>query len=99
MAPDCVDRDETQEILTAGPDDSQAKDKYEMKRFLQSFDPDAEIPILSQEQSGGRRIHVSWQVTFKREAAKGDRVFHAGDTFEMRANLRQIDGSWLIEDI
>jgi len=99
MAPDCVDRDETQEILTAGPDDSQAKDKYEMKRFLQSFDPDAEMPILSQEQSGGGRIHVSWQVTFKREAAKGDRVFRAGDTFEMRANLRQIDGSWLIEDI
>lgn len=99
MAPDCVDRDETQEILTAGPDDSQAKDKYEMKRFLQSFDPDAEMPILSQEQSGGGRIHVSWQVTFKRETARGDRVFHAGDTFEMRANLRQIEGSWLIEDI
>lgn len=99
MAPDCVDRDETQEILTAGPDDLQAKDKYEMKLFLQSFDPDAEMPILSQEQSGGGRTHVSWQVTFKREAVRGDRAFHVGDTFEMRANLRQVDGSWLIEDI
>jgi len=28
-----------------------------------------------------------------------DRVFLAGDTFEMGANLRQIEGSWLIEDI
>lgn len=99
LSPDSVDYDDMQEVLAVGLDDSQAKDKYEMKLFLQSFDADAEMPILSQEQSGGGRTHVSWQVTFKREAARGDRVFRAGDTFEMRANLRQIDGSWLIEDI
>ena len=65
-----------------------------MKLFLQSFDPDAEMPILSLEQTGGGRTSIFWQVTFKREATSRDRTFHTGDTFEMRANLRQIDGSW-----
>ncbi len=96
MSSDSGDYKVVQETLAAGPDDPQVKDEYEMKLFLQSFDPDAEMPILSLEQTGGGRTSIFWQVTFKREATSRDRTFHAGDTFEMRANLRQIDGSWLI---
>jgi RNA polymerase sigma-70 factor (ECF subfamily) len=98
MLPGGTDHEDVQELLAAGPDDPQLRDKYQFRLLLQSLDPDAEMPIHSTEQTE-RGTSVSWQVIFKKDLAMAGHMFHAGDTFELDATLRKSGDSWLIDGI
>jgi RNA polymerase sigma factor (sigma-70 family) len=98
MLPGGTDYEDVQEILNADPADPAQKSSYEMKLWLQSLDPDAEMPIIEiTEDEGG--TSVTWQVTYKQDVTVGGQTFRAGDTYNLDASVRQVDGSWLIDGI
>lgn len=96
MLPGGTDYEDMQEILNADPDDPDQRSEYEMKLWLQSLDPDAEMPVTSTKETD-RGTEIAWQVTFKKDVTAGDRTFRAGDTFELDARLRRSGDSWLID--
>lgn len=82
----------------ADPDDPQQRGKYEMKLWLQSLDPQAEMPVTSIEQTE-RGTSVAWQVTFKNDVTMEGHTFRAGDTWELDASLQRSGDSWLIDGL
>lgn len=79
-----------QEILDADPDNPRQQGEHEMRLWFQSFDPDAQMPITSMNETD-RGTSIAWRVTFKRDVTAGGQTFHAGDTFELDAALRKSD--------
>jgi hypothetical protein len=98
MLPHGTDYEDVQEILYANPDDPKQRDEYEMRRWLQSFDPDTEMPIVSTEETE-RGISITWQVTFRQDFTVQGHTFRAGDTYNLDATLRKSGDSWLIDGI
>jgi hypothetical protein len=98
MLPGGIDYEDMEEILHADPDDPRQRGEYETRLWLRSFDPDAEMPIVSVDQTEGG-TSVTWQVTFKEDFTVEGQTFRAGDTYNMDATLRQSGDSWLIDGI
>jgi len=96
MLPGGIDHEDMQEILNADPGDPKQRSEYEMKLWLQSLDPDAEMPITSTNETE-HGTEIAWQVTFKKDVTVGGQTFRAGDTFELDATLRKSGDSWLID--
>ncbi len=100
VLPGGTDYQDMQEILNANPDDPKQRGEYEMKLWLQSFDPDAEMPIVETVEDQGA-MKVTWQVTFKKDVTVsegGGHTFRAGDTYNLDATLRKSGNSWLIDN-
>jgi RNA polymerase sigma factor (sigma-70 family) len=98
MLPGGTDYDDIQKILNANPDDRDQRDSYQMKLWLEALAPDVEMPIVEVNE-GQHGTSVTWQVTYKKDVTLAGQTFHAGDTFNLDATLRQADGSWLIDGI
>jgi RNA polymerase sigma factor (sigma-70 family) len=98
MLPGGTDYEDIQKTLDAGPDNPDQQGSYQMKLWLQALDPDAEMPIIEVKE-GERGTEVTWQVTYKKDVTIDGHTFRAGDTFNLDATLRQVDGSWLIDGI
>lgn len=92
--PGGTDYEDIQEILYAGPDDSE----YEMKVWFESLDPDAEMPVTMRPESPSG-IGVAWLVTFKRDFTMKGHLFPAGSQMELDATLVERGGKWLIDGI
>jgi RNA polymerase sigma factor (sigma-70 family) len=95
--PGGTDFADMQEILNASPDDPKQRGEYEMKLWLQSLDPDAEMPIIETIEDEGA-MKVTWQVTFKKDVTAHGQTFRAGDTYNLDATLRRSGDSWLIDN-
>ncbi len=91
--PGGVDYEDAREIMDADADNS----KYDLKMWLMSFDPDAEMPVQVTEVAP-RVLKVSWLATFKKEFTMKGHTFLAGDTLELDATLKQIEDKWLIDN-
>ena len=98
MLPGAVDYEDMQEVLDADPDDPAQRDEYEMRLWLQALDPDAEMPIISLEETE-RGTSVTWQVTFKQDCTLQGRTFRAGDTYNLDATVRPSGDFWLIDGL
>ena len=91
--PDGTDYQDIKRILAAGPEDP----VYDAKLWLQSFDSEAEMPIVSIEQtSAGTK--VVWLVTIKSDFVMEGTFFQAGSQIELDATLVERDGKWLIDN-
>lgn len=98
--PGGIDYQDMQEILAADPADPRQRSKYEMRQWLQSFDADAEMPILDMKETAEDSISIDWKVTFKRDFTMDGQTFNAGQTMTLDASLvRADDGRWLINGI
>jgi hypothetical protein len=97
FVPGGTDFEDMQEILNADRDDPKQRGEYEMKLWLQSLDPDAEMPIVETVEGEGG-LGVTWQVTFKKDVTMSGQTFRAGDTFNLDATLRKSGDSWLIDN-
>jgi RNA polymerase sigma-70 factor (ECF subfamily) len=100
LLPGGTDYEDMQEILNADPDDLGQRGEYEMRLWLQSLDPDGEMPIIETTEAEGA-IGVTWQVTFKKDVTVsegGGHTFRAGDTYNLDATLRKSGDSWLIDN-
>jgi hypothetical protein len=96
--PGGTDYEDIQKILHAKPDDPAQQDQYRMRLWLQSFDPDTQMPVISvQETEHG--TEVAWQVTFKKDVTMAGQTFRTGETFNLDATLRKSGDSWLIDGI
>ncbi len=95
--PGGVDYEDMQKILHADPNDPEQQDEYQMKLCFLSLDPDAEMPMVSVEETE-HGTSVVWQVTFKEDLTMEGHTFRAGDTWELDATLRQSGDSWLIDN-
>ncbi len=95
--PGGTDFEDMQEILNADPDDPEQRGEYEMKLWLQSLDPDAEMPIIETTEDRGA-MKMTWQVTFIKDVTAHGQTFRAGDTFNLDATLRRSGDSWLIDN-
>jgi len=95
--PGGTDFEDMQKIMSANPDHPEQRGAYEMKVWLQSLDPDAEMPIVETMEDQGA-MKMTWQVTFKKDVTLGGQAFRAGDTFNLDATLRRSGDSWLIDN-
>lgn len=95
--PGGTDFEDMQKILNANPDDPEQRGEYEMKLWLQSLDPDVEMPIVETVE-GEDGMGVTWQITFKKDVTAHGQTFRAGDTFNLDATLRRSGDSWLIDN-
>jgi RNA polymerase sigma factor (sigma-70 family) len=98
MLPGGTDFEDVQELLNAPPDDPDRRSEYQMKLWFQALDPDAEMPIVSSEETE-RGTSVLWRVTFKHDFTVEGHTFRAGETYDLDATLRQSGDSWLIDGI
>jgi hypothetical protein len=96
--PDGVDCEDMQKILNADPDDPMQQGEYQMKLWFRSLDPDAEMPMVSVEETE-HGTSVVWLVTFKEDVTIQGYTFHAGETQELDATLRRAGDSWLIDGL
>ncbi len=99
--PGGTDFGDMREILNADPADPDQRSEYDMKVWLQSLDPDAEMPIIETKEDGDA-LGVTWQVTFKKDVtvrAGGGQTFRAGDTYNLDATVRRSGDSWLIDGL
>jgi RNA polymerase sigma factor (sigma-70 family) len=93
-----TDYEDIQEILEPDPDSRTYQSKLMMKEWMMSFDGDAEMPIIHKEEtSNGTKI--VWEVTFKRDFTAKWGTFQAGETMELDATLKKVDGKWLIDNL
>jgi len=98
--PGGTDFEDMQEILNANPDDPKQQGEYQMRLWLQSLDPDVEMPIVETVEDQDA-MKVTWQVTFKKDVTiseGGGHTFRAGDTYNLDATLRKSGDSWLIDN-
>lgn len=98
--PGGIDYQDMQEILAADPDDPRQRNKYEMRLWLQSFDPDAKMPIIETNQKADGVVEITWEVVFKRDLTMEGQTFTAGQTMTLDASLvKTDDGRWLINGL
>lgn len=95
FVPDGEDYEDMQEAIFADPDDPAQRSKYEVKLLFEALDPDAEMPVLSVEETE-HGTSVVWQVTFKSEFAMEGHTFNVGETMEFDGTFRRSGDSWLI---
>ena len=95
FVPDGEDYGDMQEAIFADPDDPAQRSRYEVKCLFEALDPEAEMPMLSVEETA-HGTEVSWQVTFKSAFTIEGHTFNAGDTMEFDGTLRRSGDSWLI---
>jgi RNA polymerase sigma factor (sigma-70 family) len=98
MLPGGTDYEDMQEMLNASADDPEQRDEYQGRLWLQSLDPDAEMPITSLKETE-RGVEIAWQVTFKKDATIEGLTFRAGDTFELDGTLQKSGDVWLVDGI
>ncbi len=85
-----------QQGLNAGPDDPQ--EMYEGRLWIESLDPDAEMPIIrTRDVDGG--VQLTWRVTLKKEVTMAGHTYQPGDTEELTGTVRQSGDSWLLDDM
>ena len=96
--PDGEDYEDMEEAINADPDDPAQRSEYGVKMLFQSLDPDAEMPMLSVEETE-HGTSVVWQVTFKSECSIEGHTFDAGDTMDFDGTLRRSGDSWLIDNL
>jgi len=95
FVPDGEDYEDMQEAIFADPDDPVQRSKYEVKLLFEALDPDAEMPVLSVEETE-HGTSVVWQVTFKSEFTIEGHTFNVGETMEFDGTFRRSGGSWQI---
>ncbi len=96
--PDGEDYGDMEEAINADPDDPAQRSEYGVKMLFQSLDPEAEMPMLSVEETE-HGTSVVWQVTFKSEFSIEGHTFNAGDTMDFDGTLRRSGDSWLIDNL
>jgi glyoxylate utilization-related uncharacterized protein len=94
-----IDYQDMKEILAADPSDPRQRDKYEMRMWLQSFDPQAEMPIIETKQKADGVVEITWEVVFKKDLTMEGQTFTAGQTMNLDAQLVKSDGKWLINGL
>ena len=98
--PGGLDYQDMQEILAADPSDPRQRDKYETRMWLQSFDPEAKMPIIETKQKADGVVEITWEVVFKKDLTMEGQTFTAGQKMTLDASLvRTDDGRWLINGI
>jgi hypothetical protein len=100
--PGGIDYQDMQEILAADPSDPRQRNKYETRMWLQSFDPEAKMPIIETNQKADGVVEITWEVVFKKDLTitMEGQTFTAGQTMTLDADLvRTDDGRWLINGI
>jgi len=97
--PGGLDYQDMKEILAADPSDPRQRDKYETRMWLQSFDPEAEMPIIETKQKADGVVEITWEVVFKRNFTMEGQTFTAGQTMNLDAQLVKSDGKWLINGL
>ncbi|MCU0916467.1 MAG: hypothetical protein MUC88_18165 [Planctomycetes bacterium] len=97
--PTAGDYEDVRRAACADPNDPGQKQYAEGKRWFQSLDPDAEMPIVSTEQTADGGTKVVWRVTLKKDATAGNQTFRAGDTHDIEVTLRRAGDSWLIDNM
>lgn len=95
FVPDGEDYEDMQEAIFADRDDPAQRSKYEVKLLFEALDPDAEMPVLSVEETE-HGTSVVWQVTFKSEFTMEGHTFNVGETMEFDGTFRRSGDSWLI---
>ena len=99
FVPNGEDYEDIQEILYADPSDPSQRDEYEMKLWVQSLDPDAEMPILDIREETDGVVSIDWEVTFKSDFTMQGHTFTAGESVTLDAVLVKSDGKWLIDNL
>ena len=79
--------------------DPQERQWAEGKRFFQSLDPEADMPILSTKQTEDGGTAVTVRLTQKKEATMGGQTLPAGTTHDVEMTLRRSGNSWLIDNM
>ncbi len=97
--PGGLDYQDMREILTADPSDPRQRDKYETRLWLQSFDPEAKMPIIETKQKADGVVEITWEVVFKKDLTMEGQTFTAGQTMNLDASLVKSDGRWLINGL
>jgi len=97
MLPGGTDYEDVQKTMNASPDDPEQRSNYQVKLWLQSFDPDADMPITSMKETE-HGTSIAWRVTFKKDMTIEGHTFRAGDTIELDSTLRKSGDSWLIDN-
>jgi RNA polymerase sigma factor (sigma-70 family) len=92
--PGGVDYEDIRRIMSA---DDPSHPDYEAKSWLQSFDPNVEMPIVRKEQTP-YGMKVVWLCTFKKDVTIEGHTFRAGQTMELDATLKKSGDSWLIDN-
>ncbi len=92
--PGGLDYGDVKKALASAPDD-------DFRRLLESVDPEAPMPIVSQKTEG-EKLAVVWRVTFKRDFRTqegGGLTFKTGSTYDLDASLQKSGDDWLIDGI
>jgi len=83
------------EMMHANGDNPNQRSDYEARCLFRALDPDAEMPMLSMEETE-RGTSVRWQVTFKDAFTIEGHTFNAGDTMDFDGTMCQSGDDWLI---
>lgn len=90
--PDGLDYADMEEMLAAGPEDSE----YAMKTALQSLAPEADMPIIEMVENSGGSVKIIWEVTFRNGTSIEGHTFAAGTRINMDTLVVKSGDSWLI---
>jgi len=95
------DYEDIQEILYADSSDTseQGQFQFQMRLWLQSLDPDVEMPVLDVKQLADGELSIIWQVTLKKDFTLQGHFFSAGETIELSGKLVEKDGKWLFNSL
>jgi RNA polymerase sigma-70 factor (ECF subfamily) len=95
------DYEDIQEILYADASDTseQGQFQFQMRLWLQSLDPDAEMPVLDVKQLADGEVSIVWQVTLKKDFTLQEHSFSAGEKIELSGKLVERDGKWLFNSL
>jgi RNA polymerase sigma-70 factor (ECF subfamily) len=95
------DYEDIQEILYAEASDTteQGQFQFQMRLWLQSLDPDVEMPVLDVKQLADGELSIIWQVTLKKDFTFAGHSFSAGETTELSGKLVEKDGKWLFNSL
>jgi len=97
--PTAGDYEDIRRSAYADGSDPEQRSYYEGKLLMQSFDPDAEMPVLATKENDDGGTVITWRVTFKKDATMGGQTFRAGDTQDIEATVRKCGDSWLIDNM
>ncbi len=90
MLPDSPYCEAVQMLLQLQPGDF----AYDAKLGYLALDPDAEMPILEENETSDG-VDIVWLVTLKTDFNQK----YAGDQFRFGATMKPVDGQWLIDTI
>jgi RNA polymerase sigma-70 factor (ECF subfamily) len=90
MLPTSPYREAVQMLLQLQPGDF----AYDAKLGYLALDPDAEMPILEENETSDG-VDIVWLVTLKTDVNQK----YAGDQFRFGATMKPVEGKWLIDSI